>query len=190
MRTAFILAHAQGRCASDTRKRYRLFWHLAVRQVRLLRYELSFVPSEVGQLPSGGLHRGKLSYCGMNRVCFIKSMSVAVRKDRCICCEFCNTSPPVSSIKRTFRTVINKKVYLSFSRRGARGEGPLYQRGPSPRTNSAEKTYTLTKAQTDLPSTWNLPSNMPRSESPARSPSMRSDHLPSGRGTSAASSGL
>ena len=25
LRTAFILAHAQGRCASDTRKRYRLF---------------------------------------------------------------------------------------------------------------------------------------------------------------------
>ena len=48
---------------------------------------------------------------------------------------------------------------------------------------------TRTNAHTLLPSMWYLPSYIPRSASPALSPSMRSDHLPSGRGTSAGSRG-
>ena len=96
-----------------------------------------YIPPKARQLPSGGLHHGKLSYCGhlavrhvwllrykpsmsyrkpvscrprlaasksgccgTNLVCPIESWSIAVRKDRCICCEFCSTARRVSRIKK------------------------------------------------------------------------------------------
>ena len=118
LRTAFILAHAQGRCASDTRKPLPCAPPLSCAPLFLARFLCAQQRKRAKAACKGGAPRlgaNAIVFLVINRISELRrghptaaaiaslasENAVSISKIRCICCEFCSTARRVSRIKRT-----------------------------------------------------------------------------------------